>query len=194
MGLDMYLKKGKKIPKIPFKKYVEIDDKICGGNEELKEKYKEYTHENGVNFKWHSLFEEVGYWRKANHIHNWFVENVQKGVDDCNMYQVKKQDLEKLLEDCLKVVQNSKLVKDKVYMGTSYSRENGEQERYEEGYVIEDSSVAQMVLPRQEGFFFGGTNYDQFYYQDILETINICLNLLKWTNFDEEYITYQSSW
>ena len=27
--------------------------------------------------------EEVGYWRKANAIHGWFVRNVQNGKDDC---------------------------------------------------------------------------------------------------------------
>ena len=27
--------------------------------------------------------EEVGYWRKANAIHKWFVDNVQDGNDDC---------------------------------------------------------------------------------------------------------------
>ena len=71
----MYLRKGKKIPKIPFKNYVKIDNEICGGRtakaEEYKEKYKEYLHECGTNWKWQSLFEEVGYWRKANHIHQW---------------------------------------------------------------------------------------------------------------------------
>lgn len=25
---------------------------------------------------------EVAYWRKANHIHNWFVQNIQDGIDD----------------------------------------------------------------------------------------------------------------
>lgn len=29
------------------------------------------------------ITEEVGYWRKANAIHGWFVDNVQKGNDDC---------------------------------------------------------------------------------------------------------------
>ena len=29
---------------------------------------------------------EVLMWRKANAIHNWFVQNVQKGVDDCGVY------------------------------------------------------------------------------------------------------------
>ena len=29
-------------------------------------------------YGWARIMEQVGYWRKANQIHNWFVENVQK--------------------------------------------------------------------------------------------------------------------
>lgn len=49
---------------------------------------------------------EVGYWRKANHIHGWFVRNVQDGVDDCGEYEVTKEDLEKLLAECEFVLEN----------------------------------------------------------------------------------------
>lgn len=31
---------------------------------------------------------EVGYWRKANQIHKWFVDNVQGGVDNCQPFYV----------------------------------------------------------------------------------------------------------
>jgi len=47
---------------------------------------------------------EAAYWRKANHIHGWFVRNVQGGVDDCNEYGVGTHDLEKLLAVCKKVM------------------------------------------------------------------------------------------
>lgn len=29
-----------------------------------------------------SIWQEIGYWRKANHIHKWFVDKVQGGDDD----------------------------------------------------------------------------------------------------------------
>jgi hypothetical protein len=29
------------------------------------------------------IVQEAGYWRKANAIHRWFVDNVQDGNDDC---------------------------------------------------------------------------------------------------------------
>lgn len=40
---------------------------------------------------------EIGYWRKANAIHRWFVENVQNGEDDCRDYFVTKEQLTELL-------------------------------------------------------------------------------------------------
>jgi hypothetical protein len=43
---------------------------------------------------------EVAYWRKANAIHGWFVENVQDGKDDCNRYYVPLGALHDLLALC----------------------------------------------------------------------------------------------
>lgn len=41
---------------------------------------------------------ELGYWRKANSIHNWFVNNVQDGVDNCEEYYVTEDHLKDLLD------------------------------------------------------------------------------------------------
>lgn len=46
------------------------------------------------------------YWRKANAIHKWFVDNIQNGEDDCKPYPVDKNDLVKLKELCQKVMAN----------------------------------------------------------------------------------------
>ena len=42
----------------------------------------------------------VGYWRKANAIHQWFVDNCQDGVDDCGSYMVDREKLEELKKVC----------------------------------------------------------------------------------------------
>lgn len=39
----------------------------------------------------------VGYFRKANQIHRWFVENVQDGRDDCGTYPVSRAKISQLL-------------------------------------------------------------------------------------------------
>lgn len=50
--------------------------------------------------------EEFGYWRKANAIHSWFVENVQNKVDDCGEYRVGKDDFEKLADICKQIIED----------------------------------------------------------------------------------------
>ena len=55
--------------------------------------------------------EEVGYWRKANHIHKWFVDNIQKGNDNCRRYLVPKSKLKGLLLLCEMVCKDPKLAK-----------------------------------------------------------------------------------
>lgn len=56
-----------------------------------------------------NIVEQIGVWRKANHIHNWFVKNVQDGKDDCQSSYVDTEKLEELLEICEKVKADHKL-------------------------------------------------------------------------------------
>lgn len=42
----------------------------------------------------------VYYWRKSNWFHAWFVDNVQKGVDECQKSYVERSDLEQLIKVC----------------------------------------------------------------------------------------------
>lgn len=104
---------------------------------------------------------EVGYWRKANQIHKWFVENIQEGTDNCATYYVDKSQLEELKTIC------------------------------EE--VLKHPEKAEELLPTQVGFFFGATDYDEWYFNDIQDTIEIC----EWC-LDEkreyDYFEYSSSW
>lgn len=43
---------------------------------------------------------KVGYWRKANAIHQWFVSNVGNDEDNCRPYFVARADLEELKSLC----------------------------------------------------------------------------------------------
>ncbi len=38
--------------------------------------------------------------------------------------------------------------------------------------VIADPTQAETLLPTQNGFFFGGTEYDEFYWDDVKRTLN----------------------
>ena len=173
MGLDMYLDR---------KVYIWSDDRnkltISGTKEKINLDKVKY------------IIEEAGYWRKANQIHNWFVQNVQDGDDDCGDYYVSPDKMKELLQLCKEVKAASKLVKGKVQNGTRW--ENGKSEPImEDGEYIEDPSVAQELLPTGSGFFFGSTDYDQWYLQDIEDTIKILEEALE----DEEGdYQYHSSW
>lgn len=105
--------------------------------------------------------EEVGYWRKANAIHQWFVDNVQNGIDECQETLVKRDKLVELLNICEEVKKHPKR--------------------------------APQLLPTQSGFFFGGTEYDDWYFAAIEHTIKILKKVLKTDDKNTE-IYYQSSW
>ncbi len=78
------------------------------------------------------------YWRKANAIHNWFVENVQGGIDECQTSFVAYERLIELHEAITT--------------------------------VLDDNDLASEVLPSASGFFFGATEYDEYYFRDLKDT------------------------
>ena len=57
--------------------------------------------------------------------------------------------------------------------------------------ILNDNSLAEELLPTASGFFFGGTEYDEWYYKDIENTIGILEEALSDTQAD---YYYSSSW
>ena len=57
------------------------------------------TNEGDMKVSWKEL-----YWRKANQIHNWFVQNIQNGYDDCDEYSLDAYDILELRNDCAYVL------------------------------------------------------------------------------------------
>jgi hypothetical protein len=49
---------------------------------------------------------EIGYWRKANAIHKWFVDNTQNGEDKCETSNVSLEQIVTLLNICKKVLKD----------------------------------------------------------------------------------------
>lgn len=141
--------------------------------------------------------EDVMYWRKANHIHAWFVDNVQSGKDDCGTYFVSKDKLVELLSACQKVIEASKLVGGTVWAGTSWTLgSSAPVEHRIAGRVIEDPTVAKQLLPTRAGFFFGGTEYDESYLDEVKRTqawVFKMLSDLKTATVRTD-IRYSSSW
>ena len=126
----------------------------------------EETEEGKKHVICRSIWSEIGYWRKANHIHKWFVDCVQDGEDDCEKYEVTKSNLLDLKAVCEEVLS----LKGK-----------------DEGKIEE-------LLPTQGGFFFGDTTYDEYYFSEVEGTIKIINEVLETTDFEKELVVYQSSW
>jgi hypothetical protein len=58
--------------------------------------------------------------------------------------------------------------------------------------VRDDHSKAEELLPSASGFFFGGTEYDEWYFDSIDNTISIIEECLEDENADD--FEYSSSW
>lgn len=101
----------------------------------------------------------VLYWRKANAIHRWFVEECADGVDECQDIIVYRDRIEDLLSLCSEALDSK------------------------------DPSI----LPPQSGFFFGSTEIDEWYWNDIERTHTELTRVLDEVE-NEEYFVYRASW
>jgi hypothetical protein len=158
MGLDMYLRASEYVYRHNFNRQTDEDDINPIFNEIVNRlKLEDVIDKSG--FAGITVDVPMGYWRKSNQIHNWFVENVQDGEDNCGSYYVSREQLEQLKATCIEVLAHKELAED--------------------------------LLPTGAGFFFGSTTYDEYYYGDLSETIEIINRCLasKFSHFE-----YQSSW
>lgn len=98
MGLDMYLK---------------ADKYVGNWNHSDKEEKGAYAKlVSAIGLEGFSCDENpsvfvtvtVGYWRKANAIHNWFVTNLQDGKDECQESYASREKMMELLQLCDKVL------------------------------------------------------------------------------------------
>jgi hypothetical protein len=185
MGLDMYLTKKTDVKNWDYFKPEDKYEVSVTLNKEPVEHIK--------TDKIKTIEEEVAYWRKANHLHNWFVKTVQEDNDDCGEYPVSIEDFQKLRELCIQaneLVTNSPikdLEKIKSFDGTIYE------------YITYNVDNEKMIdiLPTASGFFFGNTEYNNDYIEVNNYTIEIIDSiLLENKENPESYIEYYyvSSW
>lgn len=161
MGLDMYLEKETYIgANFPWRKLEGELNLVNNPGEE---------NESTVNIletvkpeRVSSIVETVCYWRKANHIHAWFVDEVQDGVDECQRSYVSYGQLVELKELC--------------------------------EWTLDNTGEADTALPTRAGFFFGSTEYGEYYFQDIQFTLDMLNEILNEPNAKDVSYYYQSSW
>lgn len=141
---------------------------------------------------------EVVYWRKANQIHKWFVDNVQGSKDDCGRYRLTEKNLRDLLNICQKILDTVVMKKGKINNGYSYKKNifGKMVKKYDKvpGRYIKNPRICKKLLPACKGFFFGNTNYDEYYYDQILYTRDKLEEILDTYDLDIEELYYESSW
>jgi len=164
MGLDMYLEARKYVSKVDWKASKEAgypEQNILNAEYEslikfLPKEVDEFGETSGIK-----ISATIGYWRKANSIHQWFIDNCAGGEDDCSpihVYWGKLVELRAVVEE-----------------------------------VLENPETASKHLPTASGFFFGSTEYDEYYISDLKRTILIIDKALSLPE-DEYDIIYQASW
>ena len=119
-----------------------------------------------------SMSYPVGYWRKANAIHGWFVRECGGGIDECQPIHVPREKLIELRDACKSVLSVSV------------------------GARREDVAAQVGLLPTQ-GFFFGSYEMDEWYFADLKQTVEMLDHILSVVPDDGgwawEFI-YRASW
>lgn len=154
MGLDMYLSAKKYMSKHFDKEDSARIEKINDAFGIKGDEDNDYGAQE-VTFK-------VAYWRKANAIHKWFVDNCQDGVDECQETYVDRDKLTQLMLLC--------------------------------DAVLANPEKAEELLPCQSGFFFGGTEYDEWYFQNLEYTVERFKKFLNDPALENMEFYYQASW
>lgn len=182
MGLDMYLSK---------KTYVKRWSHNEPENQfDVSVKKGGVTYPNVKPERISYVTEEVMYWRKANQIHGWFVNNTSEITPDVQ-YRLERSDLEDLLKVCkevLEILNTAPKTKTQVVGGWK-----GGEEYMVDVEVYDNTEKILELLPPTQGFFFGSGEIDDWYKQQIEETIT---TLEEELSSEDEYSEYEyyASW
>ena len=175
MGLDMYLNKKLYVrPKSIYLTDMDLETKVLANG-------VEYSKFNPKNVTY--VMEEVADWRKFNALHFWFVKNVQQGNDDCEEYEVTLAHFKKL-QECLDLIVETSVncLRNKIT-------------------ISERDEICRKEFPPTEGFFFGSTAIDEYYFEDVVSTKRIIggiIDEIEQSIIDGDSVLidyfYQSSW
>ena len=108
---------------------------------------------------------QIGYFRKFNALHSYIVKTFADGIDECQEILLYKEDVEQI-----------KKVLDDVL--------NAHQQ----------VEKAKELLPTQSGFFFGGTDYDEYYFEEAKVAADLMQSFLDNFDFDKYQLIYEASW
>jgi hypothetical protein len=153
MGLDMYLTAKKYLWSDEDKELSTKINELVGVKADMENRW------NGSSLVVKQIEVDAMYWRKANAIHGWFVEQCQDGRDECQESYVSRDKLNELLSYCRQAL---------------------------------ETKDAEILEPKG-GFFFGSTEIDEYYWNDIEQTVIGLEKALTLPEKEYEFY-YQASW
>jgi len=162
MGLDMYLEARKYVRKVDWNTTDETGEPVVLPDYQEVAKFFPAGADEFGDYSGAMVTLNIGYWRKANQIHNWFVTECAGGEDDCRPVYVPSIKLTELL-----AMVNA---------------------------VLEDNADPASTLPTASGFFFGSTEYDEYYKHDLKRTKSILEKALALDENGDVSFYYQASW
>jgi len=158
MGLDMYLylRKHESCSEWSTKDF----------EKKKKEFYPEELKELGENIAKNNYMSkqtdyQVAYWRKANQVHNYFVQKCAEGVDDCRPVYVELEDLKELVSLCREVIENPDKANELLPTSAGFFFGSVEYDKYYEQeleYTVEQLEPIIKFLESEKG-----SNYDVVY-------------------------------
>lgn len=135
MGLDMYLTR---------KKYVRNWDHTP---EEHRKNVEIFINGNKIETEDLTHIEyEAMYWRKANHIHDWFVKNCQDNEDDCRKSRVDIEQLKELSDLCAFAYKNKDKAEELLPTADGFFFGSVEYDEYYFDSLKETSDVLELLI------------------------------------------------
>lgn len=108
-------------------------------------------------------FEPLAIWRKNNAMHHYICANIAKDYEiNCKNIRMSKPQLKDLYLRTNKVLDST------------------------------DIELAKLILPTMDGFFFGNTDYNEIYFEQIKQANQDLKKVLDEVNFKENSVYYHS--
>ena len=170
MGLDMYLYARKYVTKFDYTNFNRDMANMPPINKEwetLAALPPKGLMDNAQDFGGISVSYPVGYWRKAHAIHDWFVNELAHGVDECQEISVSRVDLEILRNSCKAILSSDEM----------------------------EEEAAEQNLDSIPGL--DGNKIDEWYIESLKDTVAMIDNVLSIIQNDSpDYwqFIYQASW
>jgi hypothetical protein len=152
MGLDMYLRASEYVYRHNFNRQTDEDTINPLFNEIVRSLELEDVIDK-TGFAGITVDVPMGYWRKSNMIHHWFVNNLADGVDECQPIYVNRKNLEDLKDLCITVVANPELAEQLLPTGSGFFFGSTSYDKYYFGDLNDTIGILTKCLESKFDYF-----------------------------------------